>query len=1375
LHKRGDVKEDSVSKPKHLALSLMQGPVLLSVDLDRGARWVPGERLDQLFEGQCDLLRKAGKGLHLAVDTGAVKLTYDQLDAKANQLARLLIARGCRPGDRIALLFDEPVRSLVGMLAVLKIHAAYVPLDAGYPPERLSYIIADADVAQVLTLSHLRDRLVDVMASVCCLDEEDERIGSMDASRLAEEEKGSSSDQLAYIIYTSGTTGRPKGVAIEHASICNFVRVAAVSYGYQRQDRVYQGMTIAFDFSVEEIWVPWMSGATLVPKPSGTTLLGLELAEFLVANKVTAICCVPTLLATLDEDIPSLRFLLVSGEACPRDLIVRWHRPDRRFLNVYGPTEATVTATYAIADPTRPVTLGVPLPSYAVVILDPDEPKALPAGTQGEIGLAGIGLAKGYVNREDLTDKAFIPDFLGIDNNPSGRIYRTGDLGRINDMGEIEYFGRIDTQVKIRGYRIELTEIESVLLQVPGVAQAVVDTYEQQPGLIELVAYYSLRKDTPDIDVADLRERLQSQLPSYMVPAYFECLEAIPMLPSDKADRKNLPRPSSSRSNAGGQEYVAPANEAEEQLSVALASVLHVEKVSTRANFFTDLGANSLMLAYFFSLTRKNTELPPLAMKDAYQNPTVEKLAAVLANKRPPVASPLGDFEPTERIIASTRQFVVCGILQLLIFLAYTYLTITLMVYGYRWALAAPDFIQIWGRSVIFSLATFVGLSVVPIALKWAIVGRWKAEEIPLWSLAYVRFWFIKSLINTNPLRMFAGSPLFNVYLRALGAKIGHDVALFSTAVPVCTDLLTIGDGTVIRKDCLFSGYRAYRGIVQVGPVTLGKNVLVGEKTVLDIDTVMGDGSQIGHSSSLQRGQVIPANERWHGSPAERTETDYRAVEPANVTLLRKFLYSFWLVFNRLVALSPLVLTLVVVALPQYLQADLLWNDTVGFLAELVVVSLLLLVGGIIIAMVVVATLPRLLNLFLVPGKVYPLYGFHYAIHRTVTRLTNIRYLHQLVGDSSLILHYLSWIGYRQPNPVQTGSNYGVEIKHDTPYTVTVGSGTMVSDGLSISTADVSNTSFRVVSTRIGGDNFFGNDILYPSAGKTGENCLFGTKTMIPIDGPIREGIGLLGSPPFEIPRSVERDAAFNDLKTAEELRTRLPAKNRHNGLTLALFLMLQWFSVFVALWIGSIDLTYFEAFGTDLEGFGAPIVAAGLYAIGFVLVAIAIIAERVSQLGHKLVPRFCSIYEDPFWYHERFWKFASGGFLGLFNGTPFKPMIWRCLGVHMGKRVFDDGCAIPEKTLVSVGDDTILNAGSCLQCHSMEDGAFKLDSVSVGSRCTIGVGGFVHYGVTMRDGSELTADSFLMKGADVPEDGLFGGNPAEELSTRRVGNMATG
>ena len=516
--------------------------VLTSDDVDQSVRWTPGERLHQLFEQRCDDFRAAGDRGHLAVARGPLALSYEQLDARANRMARFLRAHGVRPGDRVGLVFDDALDSYVGMLATLKLNAAYVPLDAAFPPDRLAFIVDDARVGTVLTVSGLRDRLSSAPATVLCVDQARAEIDRLDPARLGPAERGEPVEDLCYIIYTSGTTGRPKGVAIEHAAICNFVRVAAQVYGVDADDRMYQGLTIAFDFSVEEIWVPLAAGATLVPKP-GRNLLGEELAEYLRDERVTALCCVPTLLATMDDTLPGLRFLLVSGEACPQDLVARWHRPGRRFLNVYGPTEATVTATWTNLHPDLPVTIGVPLPTYSVVILAADEQRALPPGELGEIAVAGVCLSPGYVNRDDLTAKAFIPDFIGIPNNTSGRLYRTGDLGRITDDGLVECLGRIDTQVKIRGYRIELTEIESVLLGLPGIAQAVVDSYEPAPGVVELVAYYTEKPAGPAVDLDAVDRELRGRLPAYMVPAYFERLDVMPMLPSDKADRKNLPAP----------------------------------------------------------------------------------------------------------------------------------------------------------------------------------------------------------------------------------------------------------------------------------------------------------------------------------------------------------------------------------------------------------------------------------------------------------------------------------------------------------------------------------------------------------------------------------------------------------------------------------------------------------------------------------------------------------------------------------------------------------------------------------------------------------------------------------------------------------------
>ncbi|MEN3263344.1 AMP-binding protein, partial [Pseudonocardia sp.] len=287
--------------------------VLVAAGHAQGSRARRGERLDHVFEERADWMRAYGRAGHLAVDAGDIRLTFPELDERANQYARFLLANGARPGDRIALLVDQAVYSYIAMLAVLKINAAYVPLDVGFPADRISYIISDAGVRMVLSLSHVRDRvegLEDFAPGLLYLDQAAAAIAGRSPARLSDSERGRPVEDLAYLIYTSGTTGQPKGVAIEHASICNFVRVAAEVYGIRMQDRVYQGMTIAFDFSVEEIWVPWVAGATLVPKPAGSSLLGLDLHEFLTERRVTAMCVVPTLLATIEEDLPELRFLL---------------------------------------------------------------------------------------------------------------------------------------------------------------------------------------------------------------------------------------------------------------------------------------------------------------------------------------------------------------------------------------------------------------------------------------------------------------------------------------------------------------------------------------------------------------------------------------------------------------------------------------------------------------------------------------------------------------------------------------------------------------------------------------------------------------------------------------------------------------------------------------------------------------------------------------------------------------------------------------------------------------------------------------------------------------------------------------------------------
>ncbi|GAA1218530.1 Pls/PosA family non-ribosomal peptide synthetase [Pseudonocardia alaniniphila] len=817
-----------------------------------------------------------------------------------------------------------------------------------------------------------------------------------------------------------------------------------------------------------------------------------------------------------------------------------------------------------------------------------------------------------------------------------------------------------------------------------------------------------------------------------------------------------------------------------EAFAEKLAGILDVDEVAVDADFFGDLGADSMVMARFCAWARKRPDLPNVSMKEIYRHPTVRDLTKALA---PPVSPLEEDLERNvalraEAAPARRAEYILCGALQLLVFLGYSYLVGVVGDLSYTWISAAAGVGEIYLRSVLFGGAAFVGMCTLPIAAKWILIGRWKPREIRVWSLAYVRFWIVKTLIRSNPLLVAIGgrsrsstaSPLLNLYLRALGAKIGRGVAIFSRNIPVCTDLLTIGAGTVVRKDSFISCYRAHNGMIQTGVVTLGKNVFVGEMTVVDIDVSMGDGTQLGHSSSLHAGQAVPAGERWHGSPAQPAEVDYCTVTRADGGSLRSALYGFAQLLIAFAVYVPLAVGGVILLLVEVPQLNGLLNPASAvfsawtYYVDILIAGTVLFFGFVILGLLVVGSVPRLLNLAIKPDRDYPLYGFHYGIHKAIARMTNVRFFTWLFGDSNLVVHYLRWIGYDLPAVVQTGSNFGMEVRHESPYLATVGSGTVVADGLSIINAEFSNTSFRLSRATVGSNSFLGNNIPYPAQSTVGDNCLLATKVMVPVAGEIRKNTGLLGSPSFAIPRSVQRDGMYDDMVADGGLHRRLAAKRRHNVVTMALYLLVRW--------IYALGLTLLLA--GILEFYDRRNEAAiGLVGAITLLFTIAywILVERIVARFRNLQPRFCSIYDPAFWRHERFWKVPAVAYLQVLNGTPFKSLVWRLLGVRIGRGVFDDGATITERTLVAIGDHCTLNASSKIQCHSQEDGTFKSDHIVIGTGCTLGVGAFVHYGTSIGDGAVLATDSFLMKGEEMPRNAVWSGNPAQEIRAAQSGS----
>jgi non-ribosomal peptide synthetase-like protein len=795
-----------------------------------------------------------------------------------------------------------------------------------------------------------------------------------------------------------------------------------------------------------------------------------------------------------------------------------------------------------------------------------------------------------------------------------------------------------------------------------------------------------------------------------------------------------------------------------------LAQVLRVDRVSVDSHFFDDLGADSLVMAHFCARVRKRGNLPPVSMRDVYRHPTIRSLAAALVDGAAGPAKPSAPAAIEAPTPTRTREYIVCGVLQGLLFLAYSYVALLAIVAGYAWVSAGSSAVEIYLRLVLAGGAAFLFTCAVPITAKWVLVGRWKPQQIRLWSLAYVRFWIVKTFVRSSPAaRLFIGTPLYVLYLRALGAKIGPGVVIFSRSVPVCTDLLTLGAGTVIRKDVSFNGYRAQAGRIETGPVTLGRDVFVGERCVLDINTSMGDGAQLGHASALHGGQAVPKGERWHGSPAQRTEVNYVRVPPARCGTLRRAGYAVAALLVALLLYLPLISGGLILAIgaASSLAAEL--GPSAGASAsggpfiEAAILALMLFFGLALAGLLLAVAGSRALNRLIKPDTVYPLYGFHAAVHRAIAWIGRRKFFTYLFGDSSYIVHYLQWLGYRLSPVVQTGSNFGIEVTHANPSLSAVGSGTMVADGLVLVNDEVSNSSFRVSRVAVGPHNFVGNDVTYPAGGRTGDNCLLGTKVMVPLDGEVHEGVGLLGSPCFEIPRSVERDSRLDHLRMGEALRRGLAAKNRYNLRTIGVFLFTRWMAVFLValLYLAAVELDDRLPHAANAIFFAASLVVTAVY---FALV------QRGLEALHPLQPTICSIYHPDFWSVERLWKLHPIHYLHAFDGTPFKSVLWRLMGVRIGRRVFDDGAHISEPTLTAIGDESVLNSGSKIQCHSQEDGTFKCDRTTIGARCTIGVGAFVHYGVTMGEGAALAADSFLMKGEDVPPRARWGGNPAREM-----------
>jgi amino acid adenylation domain-containing protein len=599
--------------------------------------------IHELFEAQVEKTPDA-----IAVVFEKQQLTYRELNTRANQLAHYLKKHGVGPEVLVGICIERSIEMIVGLLAILKAGGVYLPLDPDYPKERLSFMLEDAQVRVVLTQQQFLSSINH--QRVVCLDSDLHKITTQSTNNP---QSNVTADNLAYVIYTSGSTGKPKGVMIQHGSVVNFLDSMAREPGLSETDTLLAVTTLSFDIAGLEIYLPITVGARVVLACRAVAADGLRLAKQLSDCGATVMQATPAtwrmLLANGWQGSRELK-ILCGGEALSEHLARQLVQRCASLWNMYGPTETTIwSAVRKVAANVDRVTLGRPIANTQIYILN-KHINPVPIGVPGELHIGGDGLARGYLNRTEVTQEKFIAN--PFSERPNARLYKTGDLARYLPDGSIEFLRRVDDQVKIRGYRIELGEIEAVLGQDPTVQSSLVVVREDTPGDKRIVGYAVARPEG-SFDAMEVRKHLKQKLPEYMIPSALVRVDALPLTPNGKVDRNALPTPDRSRAETG-RSYAAPRTPVEEFLTGIWTEVLRVDKVGVDDNFF-ELGGHSLLATQIVSRIRSafSIELP---LRRLFESPTVSEMAVIITESQAKRASEAELAEILREVEASTEE-----------------------------------------------------------------------------------------------------------------------------------------------------------------------------------------------------------------------------------------------------------------------------------------------------------------------------------------------------------------------------------------------------------------------------------------------------------------------------------------------------------------------------------------------------------------------------------------------------------------------------------------------------------------------------------------------------------------------------------------------
>lgn len=1297
-----------------------QPPALLLA----GARRAPERTL-------IDILRAtvAAHGEAAAIDNGTEVLSYDELLEAAEELAGALRGAGVETGDTVGIRIPSgSVDLYVAILGTLLAGAAYVPVDHDDPDERARVVFGEAGVAAIVT----KDLVIRGAAP-----------SAPDAQEGAEQDAADPTpDDDAWIIFTSGSTGTPKGVVVSHRSAAAFVDAEAQMFLQKNpigpHDRVMAGLSVAFDASCEEMWLAWRYGACLVPAPRSLVRSGVDLGPWLVANEVTIVSTVPTLVALWPmAALERVRLLILGGEAAPPELVARLVTPTREVWNTYGPTEATVVACGAAMVPGEPVRIGLPLAGWDLAVVDGSgDPVA--EGEPGELIIGGVGLARYLDPVKDAQVYAPLPS-LGWQ-----RAYRSGDIVRFDGQGLL-FQGRVDDQVKVGGRRIELGEIDSALLALPGVEGAAAAVRRTEAGNTLLVGYVTVDAVTPgEFDAKSATEQLRATMPAALVPR-LAVVDTLPTRTSGKIDRDALPWPLPRHRAAGqnGESVDGPSEHGDADLSSTPAWLGHLwERIlgsapSAPDEDFFDVGGGSLTAAQLVSLLRER--FPEVTIADVYANPTIAGLAPVLDDLAAPAGRTNKPVHPVPkktqgaqlvgnlilRSVGALRWLVWVG---LACALARPVLDVTWLPQPPTWGLVAGWLLLIFplGRILLASLGARLVLAGV------------RPGEYPRGGKIHLRVWLAERLVDELGATNLSSAPFITLYARLIGCRLGRGVDLHS--LPPVTGMLELGAGAAVEPEVDLRGHWIDGGTLHLGQIRIRDGARVGARSTLLPGADVGTGAEIAPGSAVFG--PIPAGEAWSGAPAEpagvaRGPWWDATPPPGRAWLIAYAASAIGLAMLPLLAMAAgAAITLPALrrtaTLGEALWRALVWVPLAGVVAFVVLAALVLLVV-------------RLMSIRLGPG-LHPVRG-----RQAWQAWTTLRVL-----DEARTWLYPLYASTLTPAWLRAlGADIGRGVEASTvlliPGFTSVGAQAFLADDTFVGGYELGGGWMRLERTRVGKGAFVGNSGMAGPGHKVPRQGLVAVLSAAPRKRKAKVGTSYLGSPP----RPLRREAASTD--TA---RTTRPSTSLKVARALVEFgrLVALWLHVALVLLVAAAIVVLWQVspwLGLLLGG--VVLHVAGAVATGIATAAKWLLVGRIRPGEHPLWSSFI-------WRNELADAFveilAATWFARAAVGTVALNWWLRALGAKVGHGVWCESYWLPEHDLIDLRDGATVGAGCVVQTHLFHDRVMSLDKVTIGLGGTLGPNSVVLPAARIGKHATVGPVSLVMRGESVPDRTRWIGNP---------------